>query len=290
MEWINVHVSVLDSAEFKSAEPVQQATWLKLLRFCCGQENGGVIEKAAGLGDRQWQSLVCATLAEVQQTCGLWAWNGEDLEVNFYSFDHERRTRLQRKAAINTNRKRHGKRNAKREQERGDERDANVTERNVTEQNGTKAGPQEDGEKALPESVSDNVVIQFGQEWPGEMASGTPKMDPAWVIKMLAQLNGRREWPRDWRRWLVSVWRGEHRAFANGDSGFGQKKNGGALSANVEEIARQKKIAALSDEEDGLAYDVNSLRASSIEVPAEKLERLKAVREELKKLRKETTE
>ena len=286
MEWINVHVSVLDSAEFKSAEPVQQATWLKLLRFCCGQENGGVIEKAAALGDRQWQSLVCATLEEVQQTCGLWSWNEGDLEVNFYSFDHERRTRLQRKAAINTNRKRSGKRHAKREQERGDERDANVTERNVTEQNGTKAGPQEEGEKALPESVSDNVVIQFGQDWPGEMASGTPKMDPAWVMQKLTQLNGRREWPRDWKRWLISVWRVEHRTFSNGESVFGQKKNAAQpLSANVEEIARQKKIAALSDEEDELAYDVNAMRQNNIEVPPEKEARLKAVREEIKKLR-----
>jgi hypothetical protein len=65
-----------------------------------------------------------------------------------------------------------------------------------------------------------------------------------------------------------------------------QKKNAaGPLSASVEEISRQKKIAALSDEEDSLAYDVNSIRANNIEVPPEKLERLRLVREELKKLR-----
>ena len=57
------------------------------------------------------------------------------------------------------------------------------------------------------------------------------------------------------------------------------------VSASVTEIGRQKRIAELSDEEDGLAYDVNALRANNIEVPKAKTERLLAIREELKKLR-----
>jgi uncharacterized protein YdaU (DUF1376 family) len=134
--------------------------------------------------------------------------------------------------------------------------------------------------------VSDTEVLAWAADWPGEMASGTPKMNPTWVKLKLVQLNGRREWPGNWQRWLVACWRGEHRSFSAGEQNLVQKKNAaGPLSASVEEISRQKKIAALSDEEDSLAYDVNSIRANNIEVPPEKLERLRLVREELKKLR-----
>jgi uncharacterized protein YdaU (DUF1376 family) len=133
--------------------------------------------------------------------------------------------------------------------------------------------------------VADEEILTWAAEWPGELASGTPVMDRAWVEQKLVQLNGRKEWPASWQRWLVACWRGEHRLFSAGGHPAGQKKNGAPVSASVEEISRQKKIAALSDEEDALAYDINSLRQNNIEVPADKLERLKVVRGELQKLR-----
>jgi hypothetical protein len=104
------------------------------------------------------------------------------------------------------------------------------------------------------------------------------------VHQALVKINGRNSWPSNWQRWLIACWRGEHRTFSVGGQDAGQKKNA-PISASVEEISRQKKIATLSDEEDALAYDVNALRQSNIEVPAEKLARLKVVREELKKMR-----
>jgi hypothetical protein len=57
MEWINFHVSTLDSEPFIDAHPVQRATWIMLQRYCAGQENGGVIPGAASWGDRKWQQL-----------------------------------------------------------------------------------------------------------------------------------------------------------------------------------------------------------------------------------------
>lgn len=98
MEWLNLHASVLDSIEFVGSEPVEQATWLKLLRFTIGQENGGRIEGAAGWKDRKWQQLTRCTRREVLADCDLWSWDGDDLVVAFYPTEKEAQVRAKREA------------------------------------------------------------------------------------------------------------------------------------------------------------------------------------------------
>lgn len=85
MDWINIHTSVLDSAEFLTAEPVDRGTWLCLQRYCCGQENGGQIIGAAAWSDRIWQQLCRVTLKEVRRPSQLWKWEGDTLIVSFYN-------------------------------------------------------------------------------------------------------------------------------------------------------------------------------------------------------------
>ena len=41
MDWLNLHISVLDSPQVLRCDPVRRATWLFLLRYCISQENGG---------------------------------------------------------------------------------------------------------------------------------------------------------------------------------------------------------------------------------------------------------
>ena len=127
------------------------------------------------------------------------------------------------------------------------------------------------------ESVSDEAVFAFADSWPGEMASGTPPMPREWVEQWLARINGRREWPGRWQRCLVAQWRADWRGYVP-KVGIGNGKNAPGLSANVEAIASQKKIAALAEEEDALTYELNALAQANIEPPAEKVARLKAVR------------
>src|SRR5208282_752564 len=114
MEWFNIHTSTLDSEEFLCSEPVDQATWLKLERYCIGQENGGVIRRAKSWGDRQWQHLVRATLKEVLRECKLWEWVGDDLKVKFYPTAKELEIKAKRSAAESTHAKRHAKQDAER--------------------------------------------------------------------------------------------------------------------------------------------------------------------------------
>jgi|ERR1041385_3004827 hypothetical protein len=109
MHWLNIHTATLDSEDFICSEPVAQGTWLKLLRYCAGQENGGVICGAKGWSDRQWQNLVRATLKEVLRECRLWEWIGDDLKVKFYPADKELEIQAKRRAAESTHAKRHAK-------------------------------------------------------------------------------------------------------------------------------------------------------------------------------------
>lgn len=99
MEWLNLHASVLDSVEFVGCEPVEQATWLKLLRFAIGQENSGRITGCKGWKDRKWQQLARCTKREVGADCDLWEWDGDDLLVSFYPVEKETEVQTKREVA-----------------------------------------------------------------------------------------------------------------------------------------------------------------------------------------------
>ncbi len=90
MHWLNLHVSVLDSPEFLGAEPIERATWLCLLRYCIGQENGGRILECSEWGDRKWQQLCRVTLKEVRVPSELWHWEEFNLTVSYYPVDQEK--------------------------------------------------------------------------------------------------------------------------------------------------------------------------------------------------------
>jgi hypothetical protein len=57
----------------------------------------------------------------------------------------------------------------------------------------------------------DGEVLNFAVKWPGEAASGTPKMPVEFVREWLAKMNGRTVgWPLLWDRALVAEWRSKH--------------------------------------------------------------------------------
>jgi hypothetical protein len=109
MEYLNLHVSVLDRPELVGAEPIDRATWLYLLRYCAGQENGGRILGCASWGDRRWQQIARVTLREVKRRTELWRWEGEDLVVHFYPSEQEAAVRAKRQAGRETAAKRWSK-------------------------------------------------------------------------------------------------------------------------------------------------------------------------------------
>lgn len=89
MQYLNLELSTLDSVEFVGSEPVDQATWLKLQRYCAGQENGGLIPHCREWKDRKCQQLLRITRAELLRDCDLWTWEGDSLRLFAYPVDQE---------------------------------------------------------------------------------------------------------------------------------------------------------------------------------------------------------
>jgi hypothetical protein len=98
MIWLNLKTTTLRSPEYAGSEPIQRATWLNLLAYCCEQENGGRIDGCAEWKDRQWQQTLGVTLAEVREDCALWHWDGEALCVAFYPTDKQEEVKAKRDA------------------------------------------------------------------------------------------------------------------------------------------------------------------------------------------------
>lgn len=99
MDWLNLHTSILDSPEVVGAEPVDRGSWLMLLRYCIGQECGGIITDCASWKDRKWQQLARVTLAEVRRESDLWEWQGDNLVVWGYPAEKETQVRQKRETA-----------------------------------------------------------------------------------------------------------------------------------------------------------------------------------------------
>jgi hypothetical protein len=99
VDWLNLHISVLDSPQVLRCDPIRRATWLFLLRYCISQENGGVIADCAAWGDTSWQQIVRVKLREVRAESPLWTWEGDGLRVTFYPTDKETEVRAKRELA-----------------------------------------------------------------------------------------------------------------------------------------------------------------------------------------------
>lgn len=105
MEWINIHTSTLDSEEMADAELQDHSTWLFLMRYCFGQENGGRICGAKKWPERKW-TWARLTRAQVDRSCGLWKWDGDDLLVAFYPIEKEIEVKKKREGAAHGGRMR----------------------------------------------------------------------------------------------------------------------------------------------------------------------------------------
>ena len=99
MNWINIETATLDSEEFVGSDPTERATWLCLLRFCAGQENGGVIKNCRNWPDRKWQQLARVMQAEVELESALWQWVGDDLHLWRYPTDKQTEVQQRRERA-----------------------------------------------------------------------------------------------------------------------------------------------------------------------------------------------
>jgi hypothetical protein len=111
MEWLNIHRSTVEGEAMQDACAEDVQTWLFLMTYCAGQENGGRIVGARGWNDRKWTKLAGLSLRRVggvgadelpaekpaDAPTGLWRWEGDDLVVEYYPVEQESRLRKQRR-------------------------------------------------------------------------------------------------------------------------------------------------------------------------------------------------
>lgn len=99
MEFINIPTSLFSSPEYIGAEPVQRATWISLLAWCCEQENDGVIEDCRSWGMRRWMQTCGATDQEINVENELYHFDGDNLIVFGYPHEIQETLKTKRKTA-----------------------------------------------------------------------------------------------------------------------------------------------------------------------------------------------
>lgn len=95
MNWLYIHTSKRTAPEFVGSEPIQRATWICLLLYCCEQENGGLIRDCAGWGDRRWMQTCAVTKAEVGASSDLW--RREDSSIRVWGYPVQKEAEMKAK-------------------------------------------------------------------------------------------------------------------------------------------------------------------------------------------------
>ena len=192
MDWLNLHISVLDSPQVLRCDPVRRATWLFLLRYCISQENGGVIEDCAAWGDTSWQQIVRVKLREVRAESPLWTWEGNSLRVTFYPSEKETEVQAKRELA-RTNGQRGGR------PKRTNVGSENETDKEPTSVNSPKAEGKGMERKGMEVSAAAPPHAQEPTPPPPEPSlfdpdQGKPPGEPVTTTRMLDKRNF-----ADWR-------------------------------------------------------------------------------------------
>ncbi len=105
MEYLNVPTALFSSPEFIGAEPVQRATWIALLAWCCAQENEGRIPDCRGWGDRRWMQTCGVMASEVGEGGELYWWDVDCLVVFGYPHNIQAVLHTKRETARENGRK-----------------------------------------------------------------------------------------------------------------------------------------------------------------------------------------
>ena len=99
MEFINIPTALFSSPEYIGAEPIQRATWISLLAWCCEQENGGIIEGCRSWGMRRWMQTCGVTDQEISVENELYHFDGDNLIVFGYPHEIQETLKTKRKTA-----------------------------------------------------------------------------------------------------------------------------------------------------------------------------------------------
>lgn len=99
MNWINLETTKLDCPQLMGASNEDLGIWLRLMRYCCGQENGGRIEAASDMDEMGWIILAKVRKEQMKENGRLWHWDGDTLVVWGYPEDKQGEVQMKRELA-----------------------------------------------------------------------------------------------------------------------------------------------------------------------------------------------
>lgn len=95
MNWLNIRTEFLRSPKVAGIEPASLATWLRVIAYCCEQENDGCISQGESWTDRQWMASCSVRLREIKK-CSLITFSNGDVYVESYPSDKQAEVQAKR--------------------------------------------------------------------------------------------------------------------------------------------------------------------------------------------------
>lgn len=188
MNWINIHTDTLRSEDYLGADPIERATWLNLMGWCCSQENGGIIKNAAKWNDRKWQQLCGITKDEATLVSELYHIDeAGNMHVSLYPIDKEQEVASKRETA-RANGKKGGRPKLKTQSKPTLVNSANPEQTNVIKRKGREGKGIERKEKGIAMPFASKKFAQSWNEWIDYRTERKKKLTPMMITKQLKKL------------------------------------------------------------------------------------------------------
>ena len=98
MNWLNLPVHLFRNPDLLEIGSAKFGTWIRVLAYCCEQENHGTICGAAHWTNRRWLQACGVSKRDVATASPLLSLNGNDLQVAYYPGDKQLEVEAKREA------------------------------------------------------------------------------------------------------------------------------------------------------------------------------------------------
>ena len=198
MNWMNIKTESLRSAEFSGCDNAALGVWLRVLSFCCEQENGGRLAGAVEWNDRTWMISAGVTKSEVESAKPLLYCDGADYFCAAYPTEKEALVAANRKAG-----KRGGKASAQAYAQAHARPDAQALARPLAQApaatEGEGEGERKENKKGTEEEPPEDPTVAEARQVREEVEAhrAAIRADAKLLLEALNELTGKKFTPVD---------------------------------------------------------------------------------------------
>ena len=198
MNWMNIKTESLRSAEFSGCDNAALGVWLRVLSFCCEQENSGRLAGAVEWNDRTWMISAGVTKAEVESAKPLLYCDGADYFCAAYPTEKEALVAANRKAG-----KRGGKASAQAYAQAHARPDAQAPARPLAQApaatEGEGEGERKENKKGTEEEPPEDPTVAEARQVREEVEAhrAAIRADAKLLLEALNELTGKKFTPVD---------------------------------------------------------------------------------------------